>query len=113
MRKIGNAAVHALGNVTETNPAIAKESGLFIQIFDKATTKGSENSIQSNQSALVSARSAQGKIDSNLEMIKIALVQDLMGIHTFCTRLTEAGCAADLTKTGKSLSFKIETIYKF
>ena len=39
LQKIGNAAIHALGNVTEANPAIAKESGLFIQIFDKATRK--------------------------------------------------------------------------
>ena len=49
LRKIDSASDRALGNVVEANPAIAQERGLFVEIFDKATTKGTENPIKSNE----------------------------------------------------------------
>lgn len=113
MRKIDPASDRALGNVVEVNPAIAEERGLFVEIFDKATTKGSDNGIRDNQRNLQTAMGNKGKIETTIEMTKMAMDADLRSLSQFCTRLTAAGCTADLGKTGKTINFKIETIIYF
>lgn len=109
--KVDRVSDRALENVLEANPAIVKERGLFVQVFEKAASKGTENPIQANQHALRSAMSLKGKIETGVEMAKIALKVDLNEVHLFCQRLIAAGCTGDLTKTGKSLLiFKLNQI---
>ena len=82
---------------------IAQERGLFVQEFEKATTKGSEKAIASNQSALSNASATKGKIEIIIEKTKIAMVEDLRSISDFCNRYVAAGCTANLSKTEEFL----------
>jgi hypothetical protein len=102
MPKYDSLSNRALQNVTQENPEIAQHGEMFKQVFEKATTNISEKTIHQHQSSLARMMSAKGKVETNLQIAKIASDEDLRQIHAFCTRLVASGCQADLTQTGNS-----------
>jgi len=105
MPKYDSLSNRALQNVTQENPEIAQHGEMFKQVFEKATTNVSEKTIHQHQNSLTRMMSAKGKVETNLQIAKIASDGDLRQIHAFCTRLVASGCQADLHQTGKSTLF--------
>ncbi len=105
VKKANRPSDHALANALEKYPPLISEKGLFIEVFESATTKAIENPVQSALVSISHAKVARTKFEGNVDMINQAVDEDLQNIQNLAKQMIASGSKGNKNSTGTDLSF--------